>query len=88
MDIMRPTAKQIQESFTNLDFAVKCEMFLVSLTQWLTSYQYDLQSALFWASIFEMGLFFFGFILFLSAPRLLSFIWLHLFHLPRGFIGF
>jgi hypothetical protein len=38
--------------------------------------------------VLEVGLFTLGFILFLSAPRLMGFIWLHIFHLPRGWVGF
>ena len=32
-------------------------------------------------------MFILGFILFCSAPRLLAYIWLHIFHIPRGVLG-
>jgi hypothetical protein len=56
---------------------MNCEIFL-----------YDLQSAIFWASIGEISLFLLGFVLFCSSPGRMGFIWLHVFHLGRGFIGF
>ena len=33
-------------------------------------------------------MFLLGFILFCAQPRLMGFIWLHIFHLPRGLVGF
>ena len=43
---------------------------------------------MFWGSTMEICMFLLGFILFCVVPGLMGFIWLHIFHVIRGILGY
>lgn len=48
----------------------------------------SLQKMIYQASLYEMGIWFVGFLLFISNPSQLFYIWFLVFHLPRSTLGF
>ena len=78
--------KQVAEGLSYMDFAMKVELFLVSQSMHDRE-QYELQNGVFWACVTEMALIVLGFALFCSAPSPLAYMWLHVFHVPRGIMG-
>ena len=50
--------------------------------------QYQLHSIIFWTSILEISVFMTLLIVFFASDAKLGIIWLTMFHLPRGVLGF
>ena len=48
---------------------------------------FELSSSIFWVSFVEFTLFFTTFVLFLTAPKNMPSIWLHVLHIPRAALG-
>jgi len=48
---------------------------------------FELSSSIFWVSFIEVTFFFTTFVLFLTAPRMMPSIWLHVLHITRAVIG-
>ena len=48
---------------------------------------FELSSGMFWCSFIELTFFFTTFVLFLTAPKTMPSIWLHILHVPRAFLG-
>lgn len=72
-----PSGQQVYNGLKYLDIGIKLEILL-----------YEIQSILFWMSFFEVCVTAVGLCLFMIYPSQMYFIFFHLGHLVRAFIGF
>src|SRR5438067_359761 len=71
-----PTGSHLKQALSYLDLTIKLELVL-----------HELSSTLYWQSLLEIGLFTLSLLLFFTDPFEMVYIWFHLLHLGRAFIG-
>jgi hypothetical protein len=71
-----PDAASIKKQLLLMDLGIKFQIML-----------FELSSSIFWVSFIEVTFFFTSFVLFLTSPRMMPSIWLHVLHIPRAAIG-
>lgn len=72
-----PSPEHVKEGLSFLDLGIKVQIIL-----------HELSSSLFWSSVSELFLFIFSFFIFFTDPREMGAIFLHIFHVFRGLVGF